>query len=267
MTPALPAVAKEVKEPLAADSPLTIVVAGANGRTGQRVLERLAAQEGMTVIGGVRDVEKAKKKFTTAPTNVEGGKPAVTMQSLSVDPSRVRFAYLDVARESVDEMAQTLQGAHAIVSCLGFRPREPFEMAKEAHAVDNVGGLKLIDAARTAGVSKVVMLSSILTDAVAWGKQNTAGFRATNTFFGGVLNEKLVAEQYLRSSGLDYTIVRSASLIPDPPRGDLVISGENTVSDFEISRELVANVLVDAISDPRMKNKVIEIYEKRRKTA
>lgn len=37
-------------------------------------------------------------------------------------------------------------------------------------------------------------------------QENSAGFKITNAF-GGVLDEKLVAENYLRASGLDYTIV------------------------------------------------------------
>lgn len=92
-------------------------------------------------------------------------------------------------------------------------------MGKAAKAVDNVGTIALIDAAKAAGVSKVVLVSSILTDAGAWGQRGSAGFQVTNAF-GGVLDEKLVAERYLRASGLDYTIVRPGGLKATPPSGD-----------------------------------------------
>jgi hypothetical protein len=67
--------------------------------------------------------------------------------------------------------------------------------------VDNIGTCKLIDSAKKAGVKKVVMVSSILTNGRAWGQEKSPGFVITNTF-GGVLDEKLVAENYLRASGL-----------------------------------------------------------------
>ena len=45
------------------------------------------------------------------------------------------------------------------------------------HAVDNVGTCALIDAAKAAGVRKVVLVSSILTDGGAWGQLNSPGYQ------------------------------------------------------------------------------------------
>ena len=45
-----------------------------------------------------------------------------------------------------------------------------------------------------------------------------------------MLEAKLVAEKYLRASGLDWTIVRPGGLKADPPTGALFVSGENTPS-------------------------------------
>jgi hypothetical protein len=42
-------------------------------------------------------------------------------------------------------------------------------------------------------------------------QEKSPGFVITNAF-GGVLDEKLVAEQHLRASGMDYTIVRPGGL-------------------------------------------------------
>ena len=58
----------------------------------------------------------------------------------------------------------------------------PFNMNKEAKAVDNVGTIRLVDAAKAAGVTKVVMVSSILTNGRAWGQENSAGFQVANAF-------------------------------------------------------------------------------------
>ena len=62
----------------------------------------------------------------------------------------------------------------------------------------------------------------------AWGKEKSPGFVITNAF-GGVLDQKLVAENHLRASGLDWTIVRPGGLKDDAPTGSLVISPEDTL--------------------------------------
>ena len=65
--------------------------------------------------------------------------------------------------------------------------------------VDNLGTCKLVDAAKAAGVKKVVMVSSILTNGRNWGQEKSPGFVITNAF-GNVLDEKIIAENYLRKS-------------------------------------------------------------------
>lgn len=79
--------------------------------------------------------------------------------------------------------------------------------------------------------------------------------------FGQVLDEKLIAEKYLRASGLDFTIVRPGGLKAKPPTGALKVSTEDTLNSGEISRDLVADVTVAALSDATASNKVLEIIE------
>ena len=50
----------------------TVVVAGATGQTGRRILERLASQPNISVIGGVRNVDKANKELSESSTVVRG---------------------------------------------------------------------------------------------------------------------------------------------------------------------------------------------------
>ena len=166
----------------------------------------------------------------------------------AVDASKVDLRVLDVEKNSVAQIAETLKGAEALVIATGFVPGNPFKMDAAAHAVDNLGTVALIDGAKAAGVGKVVLITSILTDGPAWGQVNSPGYQVTNAF-GHVLEEKLVAEKYLRASGLDWTIVRPGGLKADPPQGGLFVSGENTLNSGEISRDLVADVCVAAISD------------------
>lgn len=134
-------------------------------------------------------------------------------------------------------------------------------MAKAAHEVDNLGTIKLIDAAKASGsITKIVLVSSILTNGRGWGQEKSPGFVMTNAF-GNALDEKLVAENYLRNCGIDYTIVRPGGLSSKPPLGKLVIGKEDTLNSGEISRDTVAAVCVAALTDKRASNKVLEIYE------
>jgi len=234
-----------------------VVVAGATGQTGRRILERLAQSGDLDVIGGVRNVPKATDSLNESSTVVRG---AMVQKVSSVDTSAVNLKKLDVVMDSVDDLAKGMEDASALVIATGFVPGNPLKMNAAAHDVDNVGTIKLIDAAKKIGVKKIVMVSSILTNGRNWGQEKSAGFIITNAF-GNVLDEKLVAENYLKSSGIDYTIVRPGGLKAKPPTGALQISGEDTLNSGEISRDLVADVCVASLTDSKASNKVLEIIE------
>eukprot|EP00985_Skeletonema_marinoi_P017482 scaffold9588_cov134-Skeletonema_marinoi.AAC.2 len=59
----------------AAEPASTVVVAGATGQTGRRVLERLASQPNTSVIAAVRNTDKASKSLSESSSaiNLRGG--------------------------------------------------------------------------------------------------------------------------------------------------------------------------------------------------
>ena len=105
----------------ALDAPKKVVVAGATGQTGRRILERLAANtsSGLSVVGGVRNVEKATEALQKESTVIRG---AMVQKVGSVDTSAVELKHLDVVKDSVDELAATLAGADSLVIATGFIP-------------------------------------------------------------------------------------------------------------------------------------------------
>jgi uncharacterized protein YbjT (DUF2867 family) len=242
-----------------AGTPKVVVVAGATGQTGRRILERLADDKSIQqVIGGVRNVDKAIKALSESSTVIRG---AMIQNVAAVDvSSKVNLRHLDVVMDSTDQIVDTLKGADALIIATGFVPSNPLKMSQAAHEVDNIGTCHLIDAAKQAGIKKIVMVSSILTNGRNWGQEKSPGFVVTNAF-GNVLDEKLVAENYLRASGIDYTIVRPGGLKAKPPTGSLLIAKEDTLNSGEISRDLVAYVCIASISDPKASNRVLEIIE------
>ena len=88
-----------------------------------------------------------------------------------MDTSAVSLKHLDVVKDSVDEIAASLMGAESLIIATGFIPGNPLKMNSAAHEVDNLGTIKLIDAAKKTGtVKKIVMVSSILTNGRNWGQ-------------------------------------------------------------------------------------------------
>lgn len=69
-----------------------VVVAGATGQTGRRILERLAAQPNLSVVAGVRNVEKASKSLSEESTVVRG---AMVQKIPSLDAAGVELKKLD----------------------------------------------------------------------------------------------------------------------------------------------------------------------------
>ena len=61
-------------------------------------------------------------------------------------------------------MAASMAGIDVAVICTGFVPGNPLKWGADAHAVDNEGVVHLVDAAKSAGVKRIVLISSILTD-------------------------------------------------------------------------------------------------------
>lgn len=120
----------------ALDAPKKVVVAGATGQTGRRILERLAANtSGISVIGGVRNVAKATEALQKDSTVIRG---AMVQKVGSVDTSAVELKHLDVVKDSVDELAATLAGADSLVIATGFIPGRSMALRLYQCSVDNV---------------------------------------------------------------------------------------------------------------------------------
>jgi uncharacterized protein YbjT (DUF2867 family) len=218
----------------------TVLVVGSTGQTGKLVVSSLSSMNRANVVAGCRSLEKAKKlKLDQNGVELKGG--------------------VDVT-DTTENLALAMDGVDVVVIATGFVPGNPFKMNAAAHEVDNEGVVNCVDAAKKAGtVKKIVLISSILTNGREAGLADTPGFKITNAF-GGVLDEKLVGEKYLRNSGIDWVIVRPAGLKNDQS-GSLIVGAEDAMASGEIDRHLVAEVMARAALDDNAKNKVYEIAE------
>jgi uncharacterized protein YbjT (DUF2867 family) len=197
------------------------LVAGATGQTGRQIVDQLL-KSGVTVRALVRDRAKAQSEL---PTDVE----IVTGDVLN--PGSLSAALAD---------CQFLLSATGAAP--SFDPSGPYK-------VDYEGNKNLVDAAKKANVERFVMVSSLCVSKL---------FHPLNLFWG-ILYWKQQAEDYLKNSGVPYTIVRPGGLKNEDNDQAIVMSSADTLFEGSIPRQKVAQVCVEALSQPTAKNKVVEI--------
>ena len=120
---------------------------------------------------------------------------------------------------------------------------------KDVIGVDQEGAKKLTDAAKKAGVGKFVMLSSMGADNPSISEELEDYLRAKGN-----------ADDYLRNSGLDYTIVRPGALTNEEGSGKIQLKGK-LEKQGSISRTNVAQTLVEVLEDDVKQNQIFEILD------
>lgn len=189
---------------------MRVVVAGGHGQIGQRLL-RLLAERGHQAVGLVRNPDHV-------PDLVALGAEAV-VADLEADA----------------DVTAAIEGADAVVFAAGAGPGSG---AARKRTMDLGGALKLIDAAKVAGVSRYLMVSAMGTsDPAAGGPMQP------------YLEAKAEADTALRDSGLDWTILKPGGLTNDPGTGRVALA-ERLGRRGQVPRDDVAAVLAAAIAEP-----------------
>ncbi|KAJ4980451.1 hypothetical protein NE237_031288 [Protea cynaroides] len=214
-----------------------IFVAGATGNTGKRIVDQLLLK-GFAVKAGVLDIEKAKTSLSNNPD----------LQIVKADVT-----------EGSDKLAEAIgNDAEAVICATGFR--RSWDLLAP-WKVDNLGTINLVEACRKNSVKRFILISSILVNGAAMGQLLNPAYIFLNVF-GLTLIAKLQAENYIRKSGINYTIIRPGGLRNDPPSGNIVMEPEDTLYEGSISRDQVAEVAVEALFRPESSYKVVEIVSR-----
>lgn len=142
----------------------------------------------------------------------------------------------DIAALSTAEMAQLMQGFDAIVWSAGAGGGA----AENTYAIDRDASMRSMDAAKDAGVQRYVMMS-YLRPRAGHGVAKDQGFYP-------YIESKRIADDYLRESSLDYTIVAGDILTLDEPTGKIdrvLIPAETTYVPRADVAATIAAVLED----------------------
>ena len=198
---------------------MRVVVAGGHGQIGRRLL-RLLAERGDEAVGLVRNPDHV------ADLEALGAEGVVA----------------DLEGDA--EVAAAIEGADAVVFAAGAGPGSG---AGRKRTMDLGGALKLMDAAKAAGVSRYLMISAMGTsDPAAAGPMQP------------YLEAKAEADAALRDSGLDWTILKPGRLTDDPGSGHVALA-EALGRRGEVSRDDVAAVLTAALEEPATVGRELEL--------
>ena len=187
---------------------MKITIAGANGQIAKLLHPKLI-NAGHEVRGIIRKEEQAH-----------------SLKKLGVEP-------VVADMEAEDDLSEAVGNADAVLFAAGAGPGSG---ADRKWSVDRDGAIKLIEACKSSRIRRYVIIS-------AMGLETPRGSEVFQVY----QKAKLQADNALKESGLDYTIVKPGRLTNDPPKERIRV-GRNLDSG-EIPRADVASVLAAVLSD------------------
>jgi uncharacterized protein YbjT (DUF2867 family) len=218
-----------------------VVVAGREGERAPAPLAPLSAQPrpgAVRVIGGTRATGLEVVRLLRAR-----GDEVVVLARPQSDAGAAEHLGARIARgDALDPASLSAALAsgtfRAVVSTLGARsvdgPRPDFD-----------GNRNAVDAARAAGVSRFVLVTVI-----GAGDSRDAAPWVARRALGKVMNEKTRAEDHLRGSGLDFTIIRPGGLLEKDAQGRAYLTADRHAMSW-IRRADLARLVVQALDDER----------------
>ena len=198
---------------------MLVAIAGGHGQIALR-LARLLHERGDQVRSLIRNPDHADD------VRAAGGDPVVC----------------DLEQADDAAVADAVTGAAAVVFAAGAGPGSG---PQRKGTMDLGGAVKLMNAAKAAGIRRYVMVSSINADPDHPGDDT----------FSIYLRAKGEADAELVASGLEYTIVRPGGLTDDPGTGRVQLDAGRG----DVTRDDVAAVLAAVIHEPDTIGRTFEL--------
>ena len=199
-------------------------VAGATGQTGRRIVKELA-QKNIPVRALVRNLEKGKE----------------------ILPLQTELVVGDVLKR--ENLKEAIADCTVLICATGATPSlDP----TQPYQVDYQGTKNLVDAAKAKEIEHFVLVSSLCV----------SQFLHPLNLFWLILYWKKQAEIYLQKSGLIYTIVRPGGLKNEDNSDSIVMSSVDTLFEGSIPRTKVAQICVEALTQSKARNKIVEVVTK-----
>ena len=203
-----------------------IAIIGGHGKVALE-LSRILSAEGMDVTSFIRNPDHREDVAAT------GAAPVV----------------LDVEQSTTAEIAGALRNHDAVVWSAGAGGGSP----ERTYAVDRDAAIRSMDAAAAAGVGRYIMVSYL-------GAGPDHGVPEDNGFFA-YAEAKAAADEYLRGTDLDWTILGPGALTDGPGNGLIEVNPAEGSGGGETARANVALVAAAVLGLPSSAGRTIEFRD------
>ncbi|WP_077622374.1 SDR family oxidoreductase [Sediminibacillus massiliensis] len=192
---------------------MKVLVVGANGQIGKHLVTFIQETDNLEARAMIRNEEQAS-----------------FFENLGAETAVVDL------EQDIDSIAKAAEGVDAVVFTAGSGPHTGKD---KTIMVDLDGAVKTIEAAKVAGVKRFVMVSSFDTRREA--------IQAAPSSFAPYVAAKHYADEWLKRTDLDYTIIHPGALTNDQGTGQVNAASE--VERGEVSRQDVASVIVASLEN------------------
>lgn len=196
-----------------------VLIAGANGQIGQHLLREMAESE--------HEARALIRHRDQGPELQQLGATETVLGDLEQDCS------------------EAMRGCDAVIFTAGSGPHTGPDKTID---VDQNGAMHLMDTARAMGVRRFIMVSSMRAEEPEKGPEKLRHY----------LRAKHNADEHLKHSGLNYTIVRPGRLTDQEGTGRVSVSARLTETG-EIPRQDVARVLVAVLDAESTGHRVFDL--------
>jgi nucleoside-diphosphate-sugar epimerase len=203
-----------------------ITIIGGHGKVALQ-LARILSDEGHTVTSLIRNPDHA------ADVTASGAAPVI----------------LDVEQSTTAEIAAALGGSDAVVWSAGAGGGNP----ARTYAVDRDAAIRSMDAAAQAGIKRYVMVSY-------FGAGPGHGIPEDHSFFP-YADAKAAADEYLRGTTLDWTILGPGTLTNDPATGLIDVDPADPSTGTGTSRANTALVAAAVLELPETIRRTIRFRD------
>ncbi|HXD28027.1 MAG TPA: SDR family oxidoreductase [Arthrobacter sp.] len=197
------------------ENPLDVVVIGGHGKVAL-LLARELTRRGHTVTSLIRN-----------PDHVDD------VQDAGATP-----LVLDIEQAHGPELEPALSGFDAVVFSAGAGGGD----ADRTYAVDRDAAIRIMNAASAAGVRRFIMVSFATAD--------MRYLKGLDDPFYPYQSAKIAADEHLRKSDLEWTILGPGTLTLEPATGRIAPLAHPVTGDTQTSRGNVALAIVEALGQP-----------------
>lgn len=202
---------------------MKVMVVGANGQIGKQLVAFIQETNGLQAKAMIRSEVQAPY-----------------FKDLGAE-----VAVVDL-EEDIESIAKAAEGVDAIVFTAGSGPNTGKD---KTMMIDLDGAVKTVEAAKEAGVKRFVMVSSFDTTRQA--------IQDASSSFAPYVIAKHYADEWLRGTDLDYTIVHPGLLTNEDGTGKVEAAEKVDVS--EVPRQDIAKVIVAVLENDKTIGKEFQV--------